>query len=957
MSRWLDALARGVTRIPRLTLAMLVAVTVALGAAASLLEVDTSVEGFAPADGRAATLDRIEDRFTTATSVQVLIDAGPGGDVITPATITAVDDLAAAIEADPDVAPVLAPEAIGQPPVVSFALPFDAAGEALDQPLEELDPATFEALARGIVADGGDEVAGLFSDDLVSDPPQARAGLLVVDLDATASSAERERATRAITAWVDRTEVGDTRRATLSILAIEEGIEAALERDLPVLLSISLLLVVLVLALLFRSVVDVLVGLAGLLGSIVWMAGFAGLLGPGGLGFTGPFTQVATAVPVLLVGLGIDYSVHLTTRYREQRRHGDDAIRSSRVALATVGVALVLATVASVAGFLANIVTPLPPIRDFGIFAAIGIVSAFVILSTAVPAARTLADRRRDAGAPAPGPDDTRSASDDPTPPAWARAATQVATRTPTLALGITFLVLLGAGYAATGLSTEFDERDFLPEGEPVLATIDRLDARFGGDVSERTFLLVDGDSTDPTLLAAVAATEDRLPQVEDVRTIEDDAERSSPLELRQRIVRRGERVREGLADDLAAWQDPEAAAADVDLPDPLDTEAFLDDLDEVELDDELREALLGRLPEGRDPLAALLATIDPAELEAEIRAGLAEGFAEGRPDELTDAAVDDLAARPAPELTLARLQQAGFPLAELDPDERERLEQLEALEAVGDVDSRDGRILAAHLDVLADVAPNDLARVLDEEGLLVAIATQAGQDGAERLAAELAAVATPIETAGGTITIVSDPLVNAEIIEELSAAQLIAIAISLAAAAALLVIATLASARVVGLGLIGIVPSVVALVLVLGAMRGVGLAFNALTATVASIAVGIGVPYGIHLTNRYREALARGFDPDGAARDALTNTGPALVGSAVTTGLAFAVLMLSNSVPIRQFGAVSTMMIVLALAACLFVQPALLVLWARRRNVTGGRRQRRRDRAEAQAGEALPVP
>ncbi|MFP4311971.1 MAG: MMPL family transporter, partial [Nitriliruptoraceae bacterium] len=171
---------------------------------------------------------------------------------------------------------------------------------------------------------------------------------------------------------------------------------------------------------------------------------------------------------------------------------------------------------------------------------------------------------------------------------------------------------------------------------------------------------------------------------------------------------------------------------------------------------------------------------------------------------------------------------------------------------------------------------------------------------------------------------------------EELSAAQLIAIAISLTAAAALLALAMYVSIRVVGLGLIGIVPSVVSLVIVLGLMRVLGLAFNALTATVASIAVGIGVPYGIHLTNRFREALGRGLSPDRAAADTLANTGPALVGSALTTGLAFAVLLLSGSVPLRQFGGVSTMMIVAALLACLLVQPALLVLWARRRQARG---------------------
>jgi uncharacterized protein len=191
----------------------------------------------------------------------------------------------------------------------------------------------------------------------------------------------------------------------------------------------------------------------------------------------------------------------------------------------------------------------------------------------------------------------------------------------------------------------------------------------------------------------------------------------------------------------------------------------------------------------------------------------------------------------------------------------------------------------------------------------------------------------------GAEVTVVSDPLVQADIISSLSAAQLLAIVISLVAAGVLLVTATLVSSRSVSLGLIGIVPSAVALVLVLGSMRVLGLSFNALTATVASIAVGIGVPYGIHLINRFRESRLRGMHADDAIRDSLRNTGAALIGSAVTTGLAFAVLLLSGSTPIRQFGTVSTLMIGFALLACLLVQPALLVLWARRKDALAHRR------------------
>ena len=971
MTRLLDLLARAAIRVPALTLVGLLVVTLGLGAVATTLQVDTGLEEFAPSDGAAATLDAIEDRFTTTSPVQVLVDDGPGGNVLEQATLADAADLQQRLESDPDIAGVLADDGLDDSAVVTFALPFQSAAEASGDELGDIDEAAFEPLVTAVLEDGGDEATGLFSDDLVTDPPRARSGLVVVDLDAAAPSSERATASRAVERIVNDTPVGDARRSVLSGTAIEDGVEESLERETPLLLSVSLLLVIIVLTLLFRSVLDVAVGLTGLLASIVWMVGFAAILGPANLGLTGAFNQVSIAVPVLLVGLGIDYSVHLTTRYREQRRRGDDAERSSRVALSTVGLALTLATAASVAGFLANVVTPLPPIRDFGIFAAIGIVAAFVVLGTAVPATRTLVDRRRDRrdqglelevplaalqltassnhdtpvssatqdSRPAPGPS-TRSPRSTPR---WSAALTALATRRPFVAIGVTVLVLAGGAYAATGLSTEFDERDFLPEGEPVLLTLERLDEQFGGDTTEQTYLLVDGPPTQPAVLEALLEVEQELTGIDEVRITNGDADTRSVLSLRDRVVREGDSVRDRLADDLDTWWDPRGAAADVELPDEIDVDGFGDELDEaVELPDDLEQALAGRLPADRSALAALAATSDPDELEQDIREQLADDFAEDRPDELSDAALDELAALDADELTLARLEQAGFPLDELDSEDREALARLERLEAAGAVESTDGVTLAAQVEVLREALPVEAAGVVDDGGLLVSVATTAGQDGAAQLTEAVRALTGPLEQAGGDITVVSEPIVYQEIIDELSAAQLLAIAISLSAAAALLVVATWFSSRAIGLGLIGIVPSVVALVLVLGAMRGLGLAFNALTATVASIAVGIGVPYGIHLTNRFREGIGRFGDPDRAVREALVNTGPALVGSAVTTGLAFAVLMLSTSTPLQQFGIVSTLMIGLALLGCLLVQPSLLVLWGRRFVITGGARRRR---------------
>ena len=57
-------------------------------------------------------------------------------------------------------------------------------------------------------------------------------------------------------------------------------------------------------------------------------------------------------------------------------------------------IALTLATLGTMVGFLTNIVSPLTQLQDFGITTALGIFYAFILVMTLVPAIRTLLDKR-----------------------------------------------------------------------------------------------------------------------------------------------------------------------------------------------------------------------------------------------------------------------------------------------------------------------------------------------------------------------------------------------------------------------------------------------------------------------------------------------------------------------------------------------------------------------------------
>ncbi|WP_181686219.1 MMPL family transporter [Halorhabdus salina] len=150
---------------------------------------------------------------------------------------------------------------------------------------------------------------------------------------------------------------------------------------------LALIFVLLALAVGYRDILDIILGLFGIGAVLVWTFGF--------MGWTGiDFNQIFIAVPVLLIGLSIDYAIHIFMRHREERTAGDELgpRGSMRTALAGVGVALTLVTATTVIGFLSNVTSPVPPIREFGIVSSVGIVAALLIFGVLIPALKVELD-------------------------------------------------------------------------------------------------------------------------------------------------------------------------------------------------------------------------------------------------------------------------------------------------------------------------------------------------------------------------------------------------------------------------------------------------------------------------------------------------------------------------------------------------------------------------------------
>jgi predicted RND superfamily exporter protein len=237
-----------------------------------------------------------------------------------------------------------------------------------------------------------------------------------------------------------------------------EEIDQSMSDSLMLVSPIALLFVLLVLTVAYRDLLDILLGLAGVATVLLWTFGF--------MGWTGiAFNQLMVAVPVLLIGLAIDYAIHVFMRHREQRDGEQGVARSMNVALAGVGIALVWVTATAAIGFLSNLVSPLGPLQDFGVASAFGITAALAVFGALVPAVKVELDRALEAR----GFDRDRRAfgTGDSRLTSLLEAGSAAARRAPLAVLLLAIVVSAAGAYGATQVDTSFNQEDFLAESPP----------------------------------------------------------------------------------------------------------------------------------------------------------------------------------------------------------------------------------------------------------------------------------------------------------------------------------------------------------------------------------------------------------------------------------------------------------------------------------------------------------
>jgi RND superfamily putative drug exporter len=169
--------------------------------------------------------------------------------------------------------------------------------------------------------------------------------------------------------------------------AIQYDFDHATERDLKLIAPLALLVIAIILAILLRSLIAPLVLIASVVLSFLCTLGLSLLFIRYVVGDAGVDASIPTFAFIFLVALGIDYTIFLMARVREEaRRHGtrEGMLR----ALAATGPVITSAGIILAGTFSVLMTLPVTFTFDLGFMVALGILlDTFIVRTIMVPAA------------------------------------------------------------------------------------------------------------------------------------------------------------------------------------------------------------------------------------------------------------------------------------------------------------------------------------------------------------------------------------------------------------------------------------------------------------------------------------------------------------------------------------------------------------------------------------------
>lgn len=497
MNRFFVAYGKFVGNRPRVALAIVVAITaVAMYGASLTAEQADQEDSFLPSGSAliAAQNDLGESfpQFSSLQTLQVVLR----GPVLSPDGASDSRVVTNAVATDADLAPfVVSSRPVTSPGHVLSAMIAGPGGDPALVDLGSLDQADIDAaLAEPANAKLVSALEGLVARDATGAIVGGIGVFTVNENDDLEALANAQINVDQVAKDIELTGLDSARTFSTGKLAEDSDASAALA----VLMLFALAVIAVLLWIFYRQISDLLLSLGGLILTIIWATGFQGLLGPDGFGMIGAPSVMSSMVPIMMIGLCVDYGIQLTSRYRETAAEGKDPTDGISEAVAAVWLPLGLAGGTTIISFLTNLLGDIGGMADFGVVAGIGVASGLFIFLTGVPAVRVLLDRRNEAKGRAM----TSRPMSDAIPGAGklVEAISSVSVAKPGVILAAVGVFTIVMGGLASQVESEFSNEDFVANGSESKEDLAFLNEFLGGNTEPVTILVESEMSSDRTL-------------------------------------------------------------------------------------------------------------------------------------------------------------------------------------------------------------------------------------------------------------------------------------------------------------------------------------------------------------------------------------------------------------------------------------------------------------------------
>ena len=288
-------------------------------------------------------------------------------------------------------------------------------------------------------------------------------------------------------------------------LMLAEGVNVEVNRELlssAYLIAIMAVVVTILLWLSLRRASDVAIVAIGLVLSLLWMQGLIGwaiILGQR-YGMEVIFrSQFSNLLPILVLALGIDDSLHVLHRYKEERREGASPEQAVHTSVSRVGRAILLTSTTTIVAFMANMTSNIAALRSFGIEAGLGVLSAFILTGLWVPLVRYDFDLWMESRGKLQG---EKEGLVHMVPQSWLAGVTTTSARHAPVVAALTILITAMAVPMMFSLEGDFQVEDFIESESDLALGIGLINERFS-DEGEPGFILVEGDIANPKVIAA----------------------------------------------------------------------------------------------------------------------------------------------------------------------------------------------------------------------------------------------------------------------------------------------------------------------------------------------------------------------------------------------------------------------------------------------------------------------